>query len=398
MNIKDTLTKILLPSIALLPLLGLLPGTSNPTENSLVTDLSAFEISEPDIPDYMGRTSGRLTFNDHFEASETPTGISRGIIQESKEAFRGTKKILSRNQETRNYKVGDLHFESGDLDRVVSILEGAIDRPDFDPNESLQAYQISGKDNRGQVYYTGYFAPVIAVSDKKEGVFQYPLYRFPSNWIGKMPTREEIDGKQQMLEGLDLEIAYARNPLDIYFMQVQGSGYIEFPDGRQELLSYEGENDRRYRSIGKYMLEKNYTTPDRVSINSIKKFFKRNPDMVEEILFANPSYVFFKPGRKDVKGAGQVPLTKLHSIAVDPRYIPLGSVLLSKVPIANKKGEFTHHEYRLLHAHDTGGAIKGPGRIDIYSGVGYQGKSLASDTHHFGELWLLLPKFLGNRP
>ena len=113
---------------------------------------------------------------------------------------------------------------------------------------------------------------------------------------------------------------------------------------------------------------------------------------------ANPSYVFFKEGNGVVKGAGAIPLTAGHSIAVDPKYIPLGSTLLAKVPIADEKGNFVKHEYRILFAQDTGGAINGPGHVDLFTGVGKSAKKIACNTHHFGELWLIAPKYPEARP
>ena len=113
---------------------------------------------------------------------------------------------------------------------------------------------------------------------------------------------------------------------------------------------------------------------------------------MEEVLYSNPSYVFFRPSKARVSGAGPVPLTPEYSIAVDPKYIPLGSCLLAAVPIHDKKGNFTHHEYRILLAQDTGGAINGPGHVDLYTGIGKQAKRDAGYTHHYGGLWLLLPK------
>ena len=113
--------------------------------------------------------------------------------------------------------------------------------------------------------------------------------------------------------------------------------------------------------------------------------------MIDSVLFANPSYVFFEPAQSRPKGAGLVPLTSMHSIAVDTRYIPLGSVLLATVPVINKRNQVIRHEYKLLVAQDVGGAIKGPGHVDLYTGIGTAARRKASALHHYGKLWLLLP-------
>lgn len=397
MNITSTLSKPKLLMLATVVISSFFLSSFWKSSTLPESELGSFIIAEVAEADFMGRTAHDINFADIYLKRHAAYNVSQKDVVASKTALENNIDLLQKTDLDRAYKVGGLNFQAEDLRTVAGILERALEEG-INPEEYLDFHQIAGRDNGGNVFYTGYFAPVIAVRSTKDEVFKYPLYRYPESLEGNIPTRKQIDGKDNVLKGMDLEIAYARNPLDIYFMQVQGSGYIQYEDGKQELLSFDGSNKRSYRSIGKYMIDNGYTTKDKVSINSIRKYFKENPKHVEEILFSNPSYVFFHPGRKSLKGAGQVPLTALHSIAVDPKYIPLGSMLLAKVPIANARGKFTNHEYRLLYAQDTGGSIKGPGRIDIFSGVGYQGKSLAGDTHHYGEMWLLLPKELGIRP
>ena len=139
------------------------------------------------------------------------------------------------------------------------------------------------------------------------------------------------------------------------------------------------------------MKNANYKVKD-ISEEGMKRFFKAHPNLEKPILFANPSYVFFDRKRKQPHGAGHVPLTSDISIAVDDRYIPLGGVLLAAVPVLNQKGRFSHHEYKILLAQDLGGAIRGSGHIDVYYGKGTMGRRKAMAMHHYGQLWLLLPK------
>lgn len=277
------------------------------------------------------------------------------------------------------------------LEETIKVLLASQFNNSFGMKSSLDAHQIWGEDTLGNVNFTGYFTPVLKVRAKPNKKFKYPLYQFPKNWKGNLPSRKEIE-KDGVLDTLNLEIAYTDNKIDIYFMQVQGSGYIEFPNGKKKLLAFAGTNKHPYRSIGKYMIRKGYATPDKVSLKSIKSYFKKNPEMVDSILFANPSYVFFTPVTTAPRGAGHVALTPEISIAVDKKIVPLGSCFLAQVPILDKNRNFSHHEYRILLAQDIGGAIKGTGHVDLYRGIGQTAEKEASALHHYGNLWWLLPK------
>ena len=201
----------------------------------------------------------------------------------------------------------------------------------------------------------------------------------------------QIDG-EGALHGKGLELAFARSLADIYYMQLQGSGIIQYPSGEQEYLSFTATNGHSYRSIEKYVVKNTTYKIKDISEEGMKRFFTENPDLEESILFTNPSYVFFDRKRKRPHGAGHVPLTSDISIAVDNKYIPLGSVLVAAVPVMNEKGRFSHHAYKILLAQDLGGAIRGSGHIDLYFGTGKKGRQKAMSTYHYGQLWLLLPK------
>lgn len=366
-------------------------------DQSLVQEIDQIEINEQLLGNSLElRRNGKVknvpeltnTYNaDLFLSSATLPKLEAELIG----GLENQRRLLHKRRKSRNYKTANLSVTKDQLKETVDILQKAASDPDYNFANQLNAYQLSGNDQRGNVNFTGYFTPVLKVSKEKTERFQYPLYTRPLNWEGDMPTRKEIDG-DGVLENMGLILAYASNPVDVYFMHVQGSGIVQYPDGSQVLFSNNGHNGHRYRSIGRYMIENELTTPQYVSINSIRKILGEHPEWLEEVLFSNPSYVFFRPLQARPTGAGQVPLTADYSIAVDPKYIPLGSCLLAAVPIHNKKGVFTHHEYRILLAQDTGGAINGPGHVDVYTGIGKKAKKEAGYTHHYGGLWLLLPK------
>lgn len=307
-------------------------------------------------------------------------------------------KALQRNRKLLEYSKGkptqwldNVMVSKNDLERVMDVL-AALDSP-LPLEEQLAAWQIKGSDRRGNLKITGYYSPLIKVDDEFSADFPYPVYRRPRGWDTDLPTREEIDFG--LLSGHGLEIGYAEHPLDVYWLQVQGSGYAEYPNGRRELWSYDGSNRKRYRSIGKMLAKDDYYQISDISATGIRRYMDRHPEQIDEILHHNPSYTFLKKRKKRLTGAGGVVLTPEISVAVDPKYIPLGACILAAVPVRNPKTRrIDRHEYRLLFAQDTGGAIKGSGRIDIFAGIGAEAQAVADDLHHYGRLWLLLPKEL----
>jgi membrane-bound lytic murein transglycosylase A len=307
-------------------------------------------------------------------------------------ALQYQNELLAMTKPRRNYRIGDLAFDIDQLEETVDILRSRQHTLPVDLFHLLDAHQIWGRDRRGNILFTGYFTPVVEVQEKPGGPYRYPIYDRPRSWSGPLPTRAEIEG-EGVLDSLGLEIAFAKSKVDIYYMQVQGSGFVQFPDGRRELLSYNGTNRHPYRSIEKYLLSRHDWDVSSVSINGIKSFLQRNPGLQDSVLFYNPSYTFFKARHAQPKGAGNVPLEGGISVAVDKRYLPLGSCLLAAIPVYNEKAHrVVGHDYRIVLAQDVGGRIKGPGHIDIYFGVGSESRKQAMRMRHYGRLWLLLPK------
>ena len=312
------------------------------------------------------------------------------------ELIKGLKyqlKVLKYRKKEQLQTLGKIDPSIEKLEKTVLHLldQQNAESPNF--AKTLDAVQLEGDDGKGSVYFTGYFTPVLKVSHVKSEEYKYPIYSRPKNWAGKMPSRRQIDGKG-VLEGRGLELVYTKNLLDIYFMQIQGSGIVEYPDGTNQILAFAGTNGRKYRSVGKFMMQNGYADAQNVSLKRIKRFFKENPDLVDPVLYVNESYVFFSlvKYQKTPKGAGHVPLTTDYSIAVDKDHIPIGSCLLAKVPIIDRNNRIDHYDYRILIAQDVGGAINGPGHVDLYTGVGNKGRQKASALHHYGSLWILTPK------
>ncbi|EAQ64317.1 lytic murein transglycosylase A; murein hydrolase A [Marinomonas sp. MED121] len=305
------------------------------------------------------------------------------------EGLKQQARFLSRKSASDIYQLEDFQVDNQALNTSVSLIENWLLNPT--QNHQIKAYQLRGQDGRGNVQVTGYYVPVIEVRKEAQGEFIYPLYRKPQNFEGQaFPDRDQIDF-ENVLQGKGLEIAYSSSLIDNFFLQVQGSGVVQYEDGSQALLSWGGVNGHEYRSLGKVLIEKDEIAKEDMSAQAIKDWLIANPERQREILTTNPSYLFFKEGLTKPVGAANVPLTPKYSIAVDPKVIPLGSVLLGELPILDAAGELIHHEYRLLLAQDKGGAIKGAGHIDWYQGIGEEAHHYASQLKHYGRLWLLLP-------
>jgi membrane-bound lytic murein transglycosylase A len=335
------------------------------------------------------RTGGQIfksVFNEwHLSDLQLPA-IDGAVVDALEQQYR----LLKSFRQRRNQKVGNLQINLEQLERVVLMLREWQYTYPFDLADELQAYQLRGSDSKGNVRYTGYFTPAVKVSSQESEDFRFPIYRKPENWVGPFPSRQLIDGPKKVLKDRGLEIAYAADLMQVYFMQLQGSGMIQFPNGRQEYLGYDGTNRHPFRSLARYLQQHEPDFNDALTMQGISTYLNDRPAMRDSVLSQNPSYTFFKPLKSRPLGAGNVSLTAGHSIAVDTRYIPLGSVLLAEIPKIGKDGKVVGFEYRYLFAQDTGGQVDGPGHVDLYFGEGEEGAKAASAMHHFGRLFLLL--------
>ncbi len=313
------------------------------------------------------------------------------ITEELADALRHQLSVLENTNLKNNGQMGNLSVTYEDLKTVIELLLERVNSQPADLSQHLEAWQSWGEDRRGNVYFTGYFTPALKVKKSKDSTYRYPIYAFPENWSGRMPSRKQID-KEGALNGLGLELAYASSPLDVYSIQLQGSGTIEFVDtGERMLLRYAGENGHRYRNIQHFFKNRNDLAIGNLSLDGIRRFLTKHPEKMDSVLNFNPSYIFFTPKKGLVKGAANVPLTEDITIAADPRYFPAGSVVLAAMPVY-QNGQVTHHQYRILLPQDVGGAIKGAGHVDVYCGSGEPGHKKASQLHHYGRLWVLLPR------
>lgn len=260
----------------------------------------------------------------------------------------------------------------------------------------------------GAAFATGYYEPEIAGSRERRSGYDVPVYGLPDNLIevdlgqfsdalkGKK-IRGRVDGRQFVpyydrtqieqgaLDGHAPVIAWAADPIEMFFLQVQGSGRLKGPDGQVVRIGYAGQNGRDYTGIGKLMKDRGLLGPGQTSMQGIVAWLRAHPEDGRAIMRENKSFVFFK----ELSGAGPLgamgyPVAGWTSVAADPKFIPLGAPLFLSMDRTDATG--------LWVAQDTGGAIKGPNRVDTFWGAGEEARAIAGGMSARGVAWLLLPK------
>lgn len=278
----------------------------------------------------------------------------------------------------------------------------------FTPWQSLNA---DGSDT-GMV--TGYYEPLIKGSRTRSAQSNWPIHMPPDDMIsvdlssvypelkslrlrGRLVgntivpywTRAELEQRQDSLANKVL--LWASDPIDLFFLQVQGSGRVELPDGKHVRIGYADQNGHPYQSIGRWLVAQGELTLDKASMEGIRQWAKDHPARLGEMLNSNPSYVFFRelPASEGGPiGALGVPLTEERSIAIDPATIPLGAPVFLSTTFPNSSKTLN----RLMLAQDTGSAIKGGVRADFFWGFGAQAGAQAGKMRQQGRMWALLPK------
>lgn len=244
------------------------------------------------------------------------------------------------------------------LDRETNHSSGSL-------NQNFSLYRIGSKNNDERSYFTGYFTPEIQVQSYQDNVYRYPIYGKPPR--GTKLTRRQIDNGA--LQNRGLEIGWTNDLINLYFAHIQGSAIARYPDGKTRYLNYAANNGHAPRNIGRYLKKKNYANGDLSNAN-VSRWLHQHPEKIHEVLHQNPRYIFFNLAGNKTNTATGTTIIPGHTIAVDKNYIPLGSVLLAEIPRIDHRGKRTGSDWKMLFAQDSGGAIKGPGRIDLYTGVG----------------------------
>jgi membrane-bound lytic murein transglycosylase A len=287
--------------------------------------------------------------------------------------------------------------------------EGAARRL-FESEFTPYAVVSSESGDRGLI--TGYYEPIINGSRMQTALHRHPIYGVPDDLVvvdlgtvspetrglrlrGRLDgrrlvpywSRGEIDARGSALAAP--VIAWSADPVELFFLQIQGSGQVQLENGERLRVGYADQNGHPYRSLGRHLVERNELLLEQASMQGIKAWAAANPAKLQEALSQNPSYVFFRelPTSDGPIGALSVPLHAERSLAVDRRFIPLGApvYLATTFPLSEQPLE------RLMAAHDTGGAIRGVVRGDFFWGTGPEAGSQAGRMRQQGRLWLLWP-------
>ena len=313
--------------------------------------------------------------------------------------------VHSKDVTTRILSFTDLpHWDADDHDAALDVFRNTctkFDDPDWRALCALAGQVTEGKpffelffrpvliEDGQDALFTGYFEPELLGSRTRSEAFPHPLYRMPQEarsqpWF----SRQEIL-TSGVMEGRGLEIAWVADAVDKFFLQVQGSGRVRLDSGKVIRVGYAGKNGHEYRSVGQELVRRGIFEPHQVSADVIRNWVHRNPEAGIELLYHNPSYVFFRevtdvPPEQGPIGAMGRSVTPGRTIAVDPDFVPLGAPVWIE-----KRGSDPID--RLMIAQDTGSAIKGAQRADIFFGTGSEAGRAAGRLRDPGRMVQLLP-------
>ncbi len=286
-------------------------------------------------------------------------------------------------------------------DWISLCNEAAALSPDYAPGFFFYRFDWARVAD-GKAFATGYYEPEIEGS-RVPLPGHIPIYRVPPDLVrctksdgttgrGRVDetgtcvlyyTRAEIE--DGVLAGKGLELAWAKDPVDLFFLEIQGSGRIRMPDGSVMRVGYAGQNGREYVAIGRLLRDRGILPPGGANMQAIKDWIRANPELGRELMRENLSYIFFReltgPGPL---GALNVAVTPRATVAADPNFVPLGAPVFLKMD--------RHEANGLWVAQDTGGAIKGPNRFDTFWGAGFEAVAIAGGMSASGEALILIPK------
>ncbi|TFG38333.1 MAG: murein transglycosylase [Syntrophobacterales bacterium] len=341
-------------------------------------------------------------------------------------AIERSLEYYNRLPEEKLYRFGNDVYTAREMKESFVLFLEILKMPGSDElkrrkiEETFEIYRATGRSGGGDVLFTGYYAPVLEGSLEETPLYRYPLYRTPDDHIvinlGRFKpkyegerliarvldgeafpyhTRKDID-RDDRLKGRGLDIAWLADPVDAFFLHIQGSGIIHLRDGSYMNVSYAQSNGHPYRSVGRLLMDERKLAIGEVSMRGIKTYLNDHPDEMFQILGHNESYVFFRIVESGPVGCLNVPVTQGRTIATDGEFFPKGALAFIRVrkPILDEQGNIESWTpfSRFVLNQDAGGAIKGPGRVDLYCGQDEYAEVMAGHMKEEGDLYFLVKK------
>ncbi len=341
------------------------------------------------------------------------------------DAARQSLNYLRKLPDDRQFRFGPDRYSRAhmilSLERFTAFIEThpGIDALNAFLRREYTLYRSPGAGAPPRVLFTGYYEPFLAGRLAADARFRYPVYGLPRDLVyidlsafgadyqgrrltGRLDGRQVVPyfAREDIEKGLIADqtpvIAWVDDPIGLFFLQIQGSGRIVLDQGRSLRVQYHGVNGQPYRSIGKLLIQQDKIPAEEMSMQRIRAYLEAHPEERQAILNYNPSYVFFRAGHGDPLGSLGVPVTPGRSIATDQRIFPSGALafITTRKPLTS--GDRTISRWtalkRFVFNQDSGGAIKGPGRADLFWGSGAYAETAAGHLKHDGALYFLILK------
>jgi membrane-bound lytic murein transglycosylase A len=361
-----------------------------------------------------------------LSSSEYPAFIDDSDYDNLEESIRQSLLYLNKRPKDAKFKFGqDLYEKPYMVDSLVKFLEFIEKKPSTEVlkkfiDENYHVYKSTGSNGSGEVLFTGYYEPFLEGSLLKSETYKYPVYGTPPDLLtidlslfSPKYTGEKITGRYTgqtvvpyydrkeietsgILDGKAPVLAWLNDPVDLFFLQIQGSGKVFLDNGETINVHYHTQNGHPYKAIGNLLIQKEIIPQSEMSMQKIRAYLVANPKDVQNVLSYNPSYIFFKTEEDGPLGCLDVKLTPGRSVALDRRIFPLAGLLYIETvqPMVTGNGEITGwiKNNKFVLGQDTGGAIRGPGRADIFWGNGKYAETAAGNMKHQGRLYFLIIK------
>ena len=333
-------------------------------------------------------------------------------LKDLRDAIDNSLSYLSKPSSKQFFPCGEITHDRAiaSLKALGQLLDNGLYGKQLDTaiRSRFDFYQSVGCDDRGTVLFTGYYTPIFDGSLRPSDKFKYPLYKQPADLVknekgdilgqklanGSLvpyPTRAQIDSSG-MLKGT--EIAWLDNPFEVYIAHVQGSAIIRQPDGKLVTLGYAATNGHEYNSIAQKMLQDGIFQAEGMSLKAMIDYFQANPQQVSKYTNLNPRYTFFRLDEGNPRGSLNEQVTAFRTIATDKSIYPRACIAFLKTmlprPVGNEVRKKAYTGFALDQ--DTGGAIRAPGRCDVYMGIGDKAGQMAGQTYEEGQLFYLILK------